>query len=72
MKELTEKQREELKIVEHHLQTARVGVIRNLSRKELDTVNKIYTELGYGKVNLSCPKCVFKVCKTLSDLYFTQ
>lgn len=68
--ELTNEQRERLKPYESYLMTAyNFNYVRSLPMKDAVKIKNVYTELGLGNPNLSCPKCVLSICKTLGKLY---
>lgn len=71
IKQLTEEQRSIITPLASYLDTAfHSDYVRAMTRAEATTLNEIYNQLGYPKKNLSCPKCVLEICKTLGKLYF--
>jgi len=68
---LNKKQYEALQQYVHYLDTAEhFGYVRTLPISSAQEIAKVYTELTKQKPNLSCPGCVFRMCKTLGNLYF--
>lgn len=73
MSGLTEEQFEALRPFESYFLTAiNHGYVRSMPHKDAVTLNDISKKLGCGNFNLSCPKCVLNLCKTLGKLYSSK
>lgn len=71
--ELTNEQYEILKPYEEYLMTAyNCNYVRSLPMKDAVIMKNVHIALGLGSPNLSCPKCVLNLCKTLGKLYSSK
>lgn len=68
---ITTEQYELLKQFERHLETAvHCNYVRTVTMKDAQTMNALAKQLLNKTYNLSCPKCVFNMCKDLGNVYF--
>lgn len=68
---LNEEQYQVLQVYETYLDTAvHFNYVRTLPHSYAREMAQVYTQLTKQKPNLSCPQCVFNMCKTLGNLYF--
>lgn len=70
MKKLNKTQMKVLEPYERYFETAtKYNYVRSIPMKDVRIMEEIHQQLGFGSVNVSCPKCVLNLCKTLGELY---
>ena len=68
---INKKQYEALQPFEHYLDTAaHFNYVRTLAMSDARKIADVYKQVTKQTANLSCPSCVFSMCKTLGNLYF--
>lgn len=68
---INKKQYTKLEPYEPYLDTAvHFNYVRTLAMLDAKKIAEVYKEVTNQTANLSCPNCVFAMCKTLANLYF--